>query len=49
MPDGTTATALVANTCVPAGQHPNKTPIFNSELVDARDFLVWLRVFAPVI
>jgi hypothetical protein len=28
MPDGTTSTAHMINTCAPAGQRPNKTPIF---------------------
>jgi hypothetical protein len=27
-PDGTTQHAQVANTCLPAGHHPNNTPIF---------------------
>jgi hypothetical protein len=41
-PDGTTLNAQVANTCLPAGQRPNKTPIFISGVRDTRAFLAWL-------
>jgi hypothetical protein len=47
MPTGTTNTAHVANTCVPAGQSPNKMPIFITGFADTRAFLVWLRAFCP--
>ena len=43
MPDGTTASAHVTNTCIPAGDRPNKTPIFISGVHDTRAFLAWLR------
>jgi len=43
MPDGTTSNVLVANTCLPAGERPNKTPIFISGVSDTRSFLAWLR------
>ena len=42
-PDGTTPNAQVANTCLSAGERPNKTPIFISGLRDTRAFLAWLR------
>jgi len=38
-PDGTTHHAQVANTCLPAGERPNKTPVFISGFGDARSFL----------
>jgi hypothetical protein len=38
-PVGTTANAHVANTCLPVGQRPNKTPISISGFGDARSFL----------
>ena len=44
-PDGTTNLAQVSNTCLPARQRPNKTPIFISGVRDARAFLAWLRAF----
>ena len=47
MPDGTTNHAQVANTCLPAGQRPNKTPIFISGVRDTRAFLAWLRAACP--
>jgi len=47
MPDGTTLNAQVANTCLPAGQRPNKTPIFISGVRDTRAFLAWLRASCP--
>jgi len=43
MPVGTTFKAQVANACLPAGQRPNKTPIFISGVKDTRAFLAWLR------
>ena len=46
-PAGTTDHAHVANTCVPAGQRPNKTPIFLSWVSDTRGFLAWLRASCP--
>ena len=47
MPDGTTFNAQVANTCLPAGERPNKTPIFISGVRDTRAFLAWLRATCP--
>jgi len=47
MPDGTTNNAQVANACLPAGQRPNKTPIFISGVSDTRAFLAWLRASCP--
>jgi hypothetical protein len=47
MLDGTTNRAQVANTCLPAGKRPNKTPIFTSGVRDARAFLAWLRESCP--
>ena len=38
-PDGATLNAQVANTCLPAGERPNKTPIFISGVRDTRAFL----------
>jgi hypothetical protein len=46
-PVGTTVNSYVANTCVPAGQHPNKTPIFISGVADSITFLAWLRASYP--
>jgi len=46
-PDGTTQNAQVANTCLSAGQRPNKTPIFISVARDTRAFLTWLRGSCP--
>ena len=43
-PDGTIDHAHEDNACVPAGQRPNKTPIFISAVSDPRSFLAWLRV-----
>jgi hypothetical protein len=42
MPDGTTIRAQVANTCLPAGDRPNKTPIFISGVRDTRAFSQFL-------
>ena len=47
MPDGTSPNAQVANACLPAGQHPNKTPIFISGVTDTHAFLAWLRASCP--
>jgi len=44
---GTTVDAHVANTCLPAGERPNKTPIFITGVGDTRAFLVWLRSSCP--
>jgi len=41
-PDGNTP-----NACLPAGQRPNKTPIFISGVTDTRAFLAWLRASCP--
>ena len=42
MPNDTTT-----NACLPAGQRPNKTPIFISGAKDTRAFLAWLRASCP--
>jgi len=47
MPDAATFSAEVANTCLPAGERPNKTPIFTLGVRDTRAFLVWLQAFCP--
>ena len=47
MPNGTTSNAQVANDCLPAGQRPNKTPIYISGVTDTRAFLAWLRASCP--
>jgi hypothetical protein len=39
MPDGATLNAQVANTCLPAGERPNKASIFTSSFRDTRAFL----------
>jgi len=44
-PDGTTHHAQVDNTGIPAGERPNRTPIFISSFGDDRSFLAWLRAF----
>jgi len=46
-PDGTTTSAQVTNTCLPAGERPNKTAIFISGVRDTRAFLAWLRAYCP--
>jgi hypothetical protein len=46
-PDGTTPNAQVTNTCLPARERPNKTPIFISGANDTRGFLVWLQASCP--
>jgi len=43
MSDGTTSKARVGNACLPAGERPNKMPIFISGVSDTRSFLAWLR------
>jgi len=47
MPDGASSNAQVANACLPAGQRPNKSPIFISVFSDTRAFLAWLRASCP--
>jgi uncharacterized membrane protein YidH (DUF202 family) len=47
IPDGITIRAQVANTCLPAGERPDKTPIFISGVRDARTFLAWMRASFP--
>jgi len=46
-PDGTTNNIHVANTCILAGQRPNKKPIFISGVSETRAFLAWLRASSP--
>ena len=46
-PDGTTHHAHVAKDCLPAGQRPNKTPIFILGVSDTRNFLAWLWASCP--
>jgi hypothetical protein len=47
-PDGTTPQhAQVTNTCLPAGQRPNKKPTFVSGATDTRTFLSSLRASCP--
>ena len=46
-PDGATLNAQVANTCLPAGELPNKKPIFISGFRDTRAFLARLRASCP--
>jgi len=46
-PDDTTTHAQVTNVCLPAGERPNKTPIFISGARDTRSFLAWLRASGP--
>jgi hypothetical protein len=47
MPAGKTLNAQVATTCVPAGEHLNKTPVFISGVSDTLAFLAWLRASCP--
>jgi len=47
MPDGATTNAQVAKGCLPAGERPNKTPIFISGVCNTRYFLAWLRASCP--
>jgi hypothetical protein len=44
---GSTNSAHVANTGVPAGERPNKTLIFIIGVDDTRAFLTWLRASCP--
>jgi len=46
-PDGTTPNAQVASTCLPAGECPNKMPIFISGFSDTHAFLAWLWLSSP--
>jgi len=46
-PAGTTPNAQVTNSCVSAGELPNKTPISISGARDTRAFLVWLLPSCP--
>jgi len=46
---GTTFDAHVAKACLPAGERPNKTPIFITGVGDTRAFLAWLRSFCPCV
>jgi hypothetical protein len=45
MSDGATVHVQVANTYLPAGESPNKTPIFISGFRDTRAFLALFRAF----
>jgi hypothetical protein len=47
VPGSTTQHAKVVNTCLLAGQCPNKTPIFIRGASDTRSFLVWLQASCP--
>jgi hypothetical protein len=46
-PVGNTPNAQVTKTCLPAGERPNKTPIFISGASDTRGVLAWLRASRP--
>jgi hypothetical protein len=46
-PVGNTPHAQVTNTCLPAGERPNKTPIFITDASDTHTFMAWLRVSCP--
>ena len=46
-PDGTTLNAQVANTCLPARERPNNTPISISSVRDTPAILAWLRALCP--
>ena len=46
-PDGTTPQVQVTNACLPAGERPNKTPIFITGVNDARAVLAWFRASCP--
>ena len=48
MPAGTILNAQVANSCVPAGDSPNKTPIFVSGVSETLVFLAKLRPFCLI-
>jgi len=45
--DGTTTSAQVTNTCLPAGGLPNRTPIFISGVRVTRAFLACFRASCP--
>jgi hypothetical protein len=45
--EGTTPKVQVTNTCLPAGERPNKTPFFISGASDTRGFLFGLRASCP--
>ena len=47
MTDSTTESDHVTNTCIPAGERSNKTPIFISCVRDTRAFLASLRAYCP--
>ena len=47
MPDGTANRAQAANTYLPVGERPNKTPIFISGARDVPAFLAYLRASCP--
>jgi hypothetical protein len=47
MPDGTTSSAHGVNACTPAGQRPNKIPIFITSFNDSHAFLAWLQASWP--
>jgi len=42
-PDDNTISSQVTHTCLPAGERPNKIPIFISGVCDTCAFLAWLR------
>jgi len=44
-PDGTSSNAQVTNTCLSAGERPNKTTIFISGSRDTRAFLAWFLAY----
>ena len=46
-PDDTTTHAQGNNSCLPAGELPNKTTIFISGVRDTRAFMVWWRAYCP--
>jgi hypothetical protein len=47
MPDNGNLNVQVANISLPAGDHPNKTPILISGFRDTRAFLACLRASLP--
>jgi hypothetical protein len=47
LPDGTTSSAHVVNTCAPAGHCPNNMPIYITGGKDTRTFIAWLRASYP--
>jgi hypothetical protein len=46
-PDGTTPHTQLTNTCLPAGERPNKKPTFITGVSDAWAFLAWWRASYP--